>query len=210
MTDRNFDQNVFVNCPFDAEYEPILQAILFCLVRFGLIPRIATESDNAGETRLSKIQGLIEDSMYSIHDLSRCQSREVGEYARLNMPFELGLDFGCRAYAGERYGSKRILILEEYQYRYQATLSDLAGSDISVHDGDYAVAIRKVRNWLTGMGTFENVGAAKVVSEYEDFQEWFFERQLSAGASEDDVLDTPTPELLTAMLDWVTEGRPRK
>lgn len=210
MADENFERNVFVNCPFDADYEPLLQAILFCLVRFGLLPRIATERDNAGEARLAKIKGLIEASRYSIHDLSRCQSREAGEYARLNMPFELGLDFGCRSYSGAPYDQKRILILEEQPYRYQAALSDIAGSDISVHQGDYILAIRKVRNWLVGMGDFDNIGAAKVVGEYEDFQEWFFERQLAAGASEDDIIDTPTSELLQAMKDWVAAGRPRE
>ncbi|MEP5631093.1 MAG: hypothetical protein ABJP79_04365 [Tateyamaria sp.] len=210
MAHRDFDKNVFVNCPFDAEYESILQAILFCLVRFGLFPRIATERSDAGETRLTKIRELIEASKFSIHDLSRCQSREAGEFARLNMPFELGLDFGCRTYFGEPQAQKVILILEEEPYRYQAALSDLAGSDISVHEGDYAKAIRKVRNWLVGMGTFENVGAARVVGEYEDFQEWFFEEQLNQGSSEEDILDSPTPELLDGMYRWVENGMPRQ
>jgi hypothetical protein len=210
LTDPDFDRNVFINCPFDVEYEPLLKAIFFCLVRFELSPRIATERSDSSETRLVKIKELIEASRYSIHDLSRCQSREAGEFARLNMPFELGLDFGCRFYFGAPYDQKMILILEEKPYRYQATLSDLAGSDISVHDGDYTKVIRKVRNWLVGMGDFENVAAARVVSEYEDFQEWFLERQLDAGSSEDDILDTPTAELLTGMHDWVHSGKPRQ
>lgn len=210
MTHPNFERNVFVNCPFDADYEPILQAILFCLVRFGLSPRIATERSDAGEARLVKIKELIEASKFSIHDLSRCQSREAGEFARLNMPFELGLDFGCRAYFGQPQSQKVILILEEKPYRYQAALSDLAGSDISVHEGDYAKAIRKVRNWLVGMALFENVGAARVVGEYEDFQEWFFEEQLKQGSSEEDFLDLPTPELLAGMHLWVENGMPRE
>lgn len=210
MVHPNFEKNVFVNCPFDAEYEPILQAILFCLVRFGLSPRIATERSDAGETRLAKIKELIEASKFSIHDLSRCQSREAGEFARLNMPFELGLDFGCQAYFGEPQDQKMILIMEEKPYRYQATLSDLAGSDISVHEGEYAKAIRKVRNWLVGMGTFENVGAARVVGEYEDFLKWFLEEQLKLGSSEEDILDIPTAELLAGMLRWVKIGLPRQ
>lgn len=206
----NFEQNVFVNCPFDLEYEPILQAILFCLVRFNLTPRIATERSDAGESRLDKINELILSSKYSIHDLSRCQARVIGEHSRLNMPFELGLDFGCKRWAGNPYETKSILILEEQQYRYQAALSDLAGSDIEAHGGDYAKAVRKVRNWLSGHGGFERIGAAKVVAEYEDFQEWNYERQLDAGFSADDILDSSTAELLAAMIDWRNLGRPRE
>lgn len=117
----DFGRNVFVNCPFDQEYEPILQAILFCLVRLGLQPRIATERSDAGEPRVEKIMELIGSSRYSIHDLSRCQAREVGEHYRLNMPFELGVDFGCRHYGGAPFSEKATLILEEQPYRYQAT-----------------------------------------------------------------------------------------
>lgn len=208
MPDPNFARNVFVNCPFDEEYEPILQAILFCLVRFGLVPRLATERSDAGESRIDKIQELIESAKYSIHDLSRCQARFVGEHYRLNMPFELGLDFGCKRYFGPPFSSKVVLILEEEKYRYQAAISDLAGTDIEAHGAKFQVAIRKVRNWITGQGGFEEVGAAKVLSEYEDFQEWYYEKQLAAGFSEDDIQDYPTSELLRAMHEWVALGKP--
>lgn len=99
-----------MNCPLDKEYEPILQAVLFCLVRLGLRPRIATERSDAGEARISKIIELIKSSRYSIHDLSRCQARKAGERYRLNMPFELGMDFGCRHYGGNPLSTKVILI----------------------------------------------------------------------------------------------------
>ena len=210
MADSDFDRNVFINCPFDGEYEHILQALLFCLVRFGLKPRIATERSDAGESRIEKILELIESSRYSIHDLSRCRAREVGEHYRLNMPFELGIDFGCRNYGGEPLSRKVILILEEEPYRYQAAISDLAGSDIEAHGGSYETAVRKVRNWLTGIGGFERVGAARILAEYEDFQEWHYERQLDAGFSEDDIQDYSTAELLQTMFEWTEEGRPRE
>ena len=210
MAHPEFFKNVFVNCPFDRDFEPILQAILFCLIRFGLKPRIATERSDAGETRLEKIAELIEASKYSIHDLSRCQARVAGEHYRLNMPFELGMDFGCRKYAGEPFAGKKILILEEERFRYQAAISDLAGIDIEAHGGKHDTAIRKVRNWLASLGGFPNLGPSKILSEYEDFQEWHFERQLEAGFSEDDILDFQTPGLLTAMFEWMDRGQPRQ
>ena len=207
--DSDFGRNAFVNCPFDEAYEPILQALLFCLVRFGLRPRIASEHSDAGTPRLQRILELIKSSRYSIHDLSRCQASQVDEHYRLNMPFELGMDFGCLHYGGSPYSDKLILILEEKPYRYQAAISDLAGSDIAAHEGDYATAVRKVRNWLAGQGGFEFIGAAQILAEYEDFQQWYYRRQLSAGFSDDDIQDYSTADLLRAMLDWIEQGMPR-
>lgn len=176
-------------------------------MRFGLRPRIARERSDAGEPRVEKILELVASSKYSIHDLSRCQAREEGEYYRLNMPFELGLDFGCRRFGGGQLASKVILVLEEERFRYQAAMSDLAGSDIEAHDGDYEVAVRKVRNWLAGLSGFERLGAARVVADYEDFQRWYLDRQRAVGFSDDDITDYSTAELLAAMFEWDTERR---
>ena len=111
--------------------------------------------------------------------------------------------------AGSRVQKKVILILEEERYRYQAAISDLAGSDIEAHGGSYETAVRKIRNWLTGLGGFEYVAAARILAEYEDFQGWHYERQLQAGFSEDDIQDYSTAELLQAMFEWNARGRPR-
>ena len=62
----DFHRSVFLNCPLDEDYDHILQAVLFCLVRFGLKPRIATERSDAGEPRILKILDLIQSSRYSI------------------------------------------------------------------------------------------------------------------------------------------------
>ena len=114
----------------------------------------------------------------------------------------MGLDFGCRHYGGDRLSSKVILVLEEQHYRYQATISDLAGSDVEAHRGDYQIAVRKVRNWLAGMPGFEPLGAARVLADYEDFQEWHYDRQRKSGSSDEDIRDYSTAELLRAMFDW--------
>ena len=205
--DDEFNQNVFVNCPFDEDYDHILQAVLFCLVRFGLTPRIASERVDAGESRIDKIYELIQSSRYSIHDLCRCQAQRVGEYFRLYMPFELGLDFGCRHFGKGRLRDKVILVLEQEQYRYQAVISDLSGSDVESHKGDYQLAVRKVRNWLVGQQAVDAIGAGQVLSDYEDFQEWYIQRQRDLGFSDDDIRDYSTSELLNAMLVWQQEHR---
>ena len=203
MAQPSFERSVFINCPFDKDYEPILQAILFCVLYLGYYPRLSTEQSDSFQSRIDKIQDLIRDSKYSIHDLSRCQAVEEGEYFRLNMPFELGMDFGCRQYSGDARGEKRGLVLEEEKYRYQAALSDFSGFDIQHHQGDYREAVRKVRNWFSDEARESVDGAGRILNAYEDFQEWHYNRQLSRGFSEKDIQDYPTSELVEAMKEWM-------
>lgn len=208
MPKPDFEKSVFINCPFDKDYEPILQALLFCIIYLGFSPRLARERTNSAENRLEKIRELIEQSKYSIHDLSRCQATTKGEHFRLNMPFELGIDYGCRQYFGRGRRDKKILILEEQPYRYQAALSDLSGCDIEVHGGDFEKAVRKVRNWLVSEAGAPNKGARGILNKYVGFQEWNYKRQLAAGFSDEDIQDYPTKELLEAMIEWMDLGKP--
>ncbi len=106
------------------------------------------------------------------------------------------------------FRSKKILVLEEQRYRYQIALSDLAGSEIEAHEGHYANAIRKVRNWITTLGACEQIGA-KVLGEYEDFRGWHFRTLQDTGFSMADIADYPTEELIDAMTKWVSLGCPR-
>ena len=62
--------NVFINCPFDNQYFPLLKALLFALIYIGKQPQIS-ETTDSGEARLHKIKELMLESKYSIHDLSR-------------------------------------------------------------------------------------------------------------------------------------------
>ncbi len=204
----SFERSVFINCPFDEDFAPILQAILFVVVLFGLEPRLATERSDSGETRLTKIRELIEQSRYSIHDLSRCQARRKGEMFRLNMPFELGMDWGCRQYYGNGRETKRFLILEEKPYRFQAALSDISGCDIETHGGNFERAIAKVRNWVRQQTGIPAHGPQQIIGEYVTFQDWHYRQQLSKGFSDSDIREYPTFELLEAMKQWVRAGKP--
>lgn len=208
MPEPPFERSVFINCPFDEDYEPILQAILFCVVYLGFAPRIARERADSAEVRVEKIVDLIEASKFSIHDLSRSQAAVAGEFYRLNMPFEFGIDWACRRWRGGERADKRLLVLEEKPYRYQAALSDIAGCDIQYHRADFQVAVRKVRNWLVSETAIAADPAARIVARYADFQGWYYEKQLAAGFSEDDIKDYPTNELLAAMVEWMEAGQP--
>jgi hypothetical protein len=208
LSGAEFEKSVFINCPFDAQFEPILQAILFCTLYLGFEPRLALEQNDAGEIRLRKIVEIIKSSKYSVHDLSRSIATKKGEIFRLNMPFELGVDYGCREFESGDQKSKKFLILEERKYRYQAALSDIAGCDIEAHGGKFETAVSKLRNWLVNEAGAQNTGTTKIIGKYADFQQWYWETQLKAGASEEDIKDYPTKEVLSQMREWFAKGEP--
>jgi hypothetical protein len=126
----------------------------------------------------------------------------------MNMPFELGIDHGCRSYFGNGRELKKILILEEEPCRYQAAISDLAGWDIMNHGGDYQVAVRQVRKWFVTETHVDAVGPSRILGAYADFQGWHYQQQLAKGWSEEDIQDYPTNELLGGMNEWTEKRRP--
>lgn len=203
-----FERSVFINCPFDEDFAPLLQAIAFCVCDLGFRPRLAPENANNAANRLERIIDLIRNSKFGIHDLSRCKSLGAGEYARLNMPFELGIDHGCARFGDGCLRKKEILILEDARYDYQKALSDIAGWDIHSHGGDYIAAVRIVRDWLVRQATADPIGASRIQGDYLTFQGWYWERELQRGASEDDIKAYPTVQVVDAMTEWVENGRP--
>ncbi len=203
-----FERSVFINCPFDELYAPLLQAIAFCVTDLDFYPRIAPENADNAANRLERIVELIRGSRYGIHDLSRCKSTAIGEYARLNMPFELGLDHACARFGPDPLTSKTILILEETRFDYQKGLSDIAGWDIQAHGGDFIKLVRIVSGWLIRQANAQPVGASRIQDNYMVFQEWYWERETARGASDDDIKAYPTIQMMAAMREWVEAGRP--
>jgi hypothetical protein len=208
MVPPPYERSVFINCPFDDDFAPILQAIAFCVTDLGFYPRLAPENADNSANRLDRIVDLIRGSKFGIHDLSRCKSTAADEYSRLNMPFELGIFHGARLFGELLHSDKATLILEKVRYDYQKSMSDIAGWDIHQHDGDHIVAVRHVRNWLVRQAGANPVGPAKILGNYAAFQEWYWERELALGASEDDIKAYPTVQLVEAMREWVELGRP--
>lgn len=205
-TDAGFSRNVFINCPFDPEYVALLSPLLFTLVYLGYVPRIASESLDSGTPRIEKIVQLITESKFSIHDLSRLQSSGKDEFYRLNMPFELGIDYGYRTFAEGDATSKRFLILEREPYRYQRALSDLSGSDISNHNDEPEDIVRAVRNWFREMGPLDLPNATVIWDDFNLFLFDFYQAREEQGYRKKDLRLMPTREYLDFIQDWL-EGR---
>src|ERR1700724_550287 len=142
-----YGQSVFINCPFDPQYRPLFQALIFAIEDCGFVARCALEVEDSGEVRVNKIIRIIKGCALGIHDISRTELNQEG-LPRFNMPYELGLFIGCAAYAGGSYKNKKALILDRERYRYARFISDIAGQDIQEHGNDPSQLIRKVRNWL--------------------------------------------------------------
>jgi hypothetical protein len=203
-----FDRNVFVNCPFDEAYLPLLRPILFVTLYLGLTPRIALENLDSGRPRIEKIIALIEQSKYAVHDLSRMQAERAGEYYRLNMPFELGLDVGCRLFKAGRSSEKICLILEAERYRYQAALSDMSNSDIAAHGNDPVQAAREVRNWLRNEAGLHAPGPALIWDRFNEFMADNYDQLKADGHSDRDIERLSVAELIGRMQAWVQADRP--
>ena len=204
LPDIDFEKNVFINCPFDSDFLPLLQPLLFTIIYFDFNPRIATERSDSGEQRIYKICELIELSKYSIHDLSRLQAIKKKEFYRLNMPFELGIDYGCRKFATNHHQDKKFLVLEKDRYNYAKALSDLSGVDIRNHNNDPRRLIGIVRNWFTQFIESETIDAPTVIWEkFNFFMEDFYEKRTNEGFSKDDINDMPTGEFIGYIKHWL-------
>lgn len=161
---------MFVNCPFDEEYEPIRNAIVFSIFDCGFQPRSALEDNDAGEVRVEKIQRIIAACKFGIHDISRTELDAHNNLPRFNMPLELGLFIGARKYGDRKQKSKNCLVLDREQYRYQQFISDISGQDIRSHNDLPRDAIRAVREWLnatTGRRTIP--GGAQIARRFDQF-----------------------------------------
>lgn len=161
--------DVFINCPFDADFAATFRALIFAILVCGFRPRSARELDDGGQTRIDKIYGLIEECRYGIHDLSRTELDPVHQLPRFNMPLELGLFLGAKRYGGAPQKVKRVLILDVEQYRYQRFISDLAGMDIHEHGGEPMRALAEARDWLANVSRRDLPSADRVRRVYEAF-----------------------------------------
>lgn len=203
----DFDSGVFINCPFDPDYKELLRPLLFTVVILGYHPRLSSERSDSGEYRLSKICEFIISSKYSIHDLSRIQATEVGEFARMNMPFELGIDYGTRLFGPEFATKKRFLILETEHHDYKIALSDLSGVDIKSHHDNASEIVRSVRDWFYETVGRKDAEPPKVIwNRFNEFTTWLFKKRIASGIPERDVNEDiermSESEFVDLVLEW--------
>lgn len=172
MQSIHYNDNVFINCPFDANYKPLFDAMVFAVHDCGFIPRCALEEDDASEVRIDKIYNIIADCRYGIHDISRTELDEDSNLPRFNMPLELGIFLGAKRFGVEEQKRKKCLVLDREQYRYQQFISDISGQDIQAHNDKSQEVITHVRNWLRTASRRETIPSGSIIwRRYQEFIE---------------------------------------
>lgn len=161
--------DVFINCPFDSDYDPIFEALVFTIFACGFRPRSARELEDGGQTRIDKIYNLIGECRYGVHDISRTELDPINNLPRFNMPLELGIFLGAKKYGGRDQKLKRLLVLDVEQYRFRKFISDLAGIDPHAHANTPERALRETRNWLASVSGRILPSADKTARIYAEF-----------------------------------------
>jgi hypothetical protein len=205
---ETFEKNVFINCPFDDDYRQLLGALIFVTKYLGYTPRISLERADSSDSRVQKIVEIIKVSKFGIHDLSRIVSTESDQPFRMNMPFELGIDYGAKLLTetGD-WASKKILVLEKEKYRYHKALSDLSGSDIKNHNNDPLELMKVVRNWFLTEDGISPQAPKFIWDQFNYFNAFLSDKLVEKGYELDDVEKIPIPELMMHLDDWIRDNR---
>jgi hypothetical protein len=165
------DRDIFINCPFSADYQGYFEAIVFAVARSGFTPRCARENDDAGEVRFEKICRIIAESRYGIHDISKTEPDPGSGLPRFNMPLELGLFLGAHRFGGKKHSGKKSLIFDREDHRYQTFISDIAGQDIHSHDRSVRRLIEQISAWLRDQAQdYRMPGGLAIAAEFDRFQ----------------------------------------
>jgi hypothetical protein len=165
-------RQVFLNYPFDEEYEEIAYAMHFAVIAAGLLPVCAKDLSLPDQSRLVMLYHAILNCQYSAHDLSRGRGEGETNYARLNMPLELGMALFHNLYSEGRAHRYAFFVADPNEYKAYA--SDLAGLDAQYHENNDLTLLTQMYEWLRSVmpGNLNGQPAtANVISKYQYFKE---------------------------------------
>jgi hypothetical protein len=172
MASRRRIDSVFLNIPYDKEFEDLYVAYIVGLTQLGLRVNATLAVPNQG--RLETIIALIGKSNFSIHDLSRIEvSKGI---PRFNMPVELGLAL-YRSNATK--GRHTVYVFESKPYRTQRSTSDINGIDPQIHNGTAKGVMAGLRNILRQPGDVTTV--PEMLISYRAVRRKLPELRLNAG-----------------------------
>jgi hypothetical protein len=169
---------VFLNIPYDREFEHLYVAYIVALNALDLRPK-TTLGIPSGERRLDRILTLIATCKYSVHDLSRVQlDRTAPRTPRFNMPFELGLAVAWSTMNPDRHNW---IVCETQERRLLKSLSDINGTDPHIHQGTVKGLMREMCNAFVAAGRQPNV--PQMMKMYRSLREDLPRVKARAGAS---------------------------
>ena len=142
----------------------MLRVLIFVARFYGLEIKISLLEVDSKSQRLSRIIGLMKDAKYSIHDLSLLKAESKNDVFRMNMPFELGLDYGLNYEKDE----KVFLVFESDSYKLKEALSDINGWDVRPHKNDPEQLILEFRKWILAKRE-----CPKEISSFSSTEIWY-------------------------------------
>jgi hypothetical protein len=172
MADFRRRPSIFINCPFDPEFQPFLRATLFTICAMECKPRSALEESDSSILRLEKIYTLIEKCRFSIHDLSRTELSASTGLPRFNMPLELGIFLGIKRSTSSTSRKKTCLIFVKDKHNV-SFITDLNGVDVEAHGNNPEKVIRPIRNWLCEDAKIRGRPASIIEEHFKKFEEAF-------------------------------------
>jgi hypothetical protein len=162
---------VFLNYPFDEAFEVLADAMSFAVVAGGLLPVCAYDLTAPDKPRLEILIDAIHSCHYSAHDLSRSRGQGPDNFARMNMPVEMGMALFHALHTQRR--DHRCLFFVSSAHEYKAFASDLAGLDPRLHNGDEIRLLTDMYEWLRGVvppSLFNAQPAVEVVDKFIEFK----------------------------------------
>jgi hypothetical protein len=162
---------VFLNYPFDESFAPLADAIAFAVVAAGLIPICAYDLTAPDRPRLEMLVEVIRNCSYSVHDLSRPRGEGAENFARMNMPIEMGMALFHALHTQRR--EHRCVFFVSTPDHYRAFASDLAGLDPRIHNNEESRLLSDTYDWLRSVvpiHIFNSQPTVNVVDKFNEFR----------------------------------------
>ena len=163
---------VFLNYPFDDGFAELADAMSFAVVASGLLPVCAFDLTAPDRPRLEMLVEAIKHCHYSAHDFSRPRGQGPNNFARMNMPLEMGMAL-FHALHTQR-SSHRCVFFVPTPHDYREYASDLAGLDPRVHNNDAPRLLSDMYEWLRGVvpgAIFNSQPTIDILELFEAFKE---------------------------------------
>jgi hypothetical protein len=104
----------------------------------------------------------------------------------MNMPFELGIDYGLRNSGVTKLLGKQFLILEATKYDYMKAISDINGFDIKVHNNETEKIFECLYSWLSEtLKINKQDPPLKMFYDFIDFNTSLFDEKVTQFGSDD-------------------------
>lgn len=161
---------VFLNYPFDNEFRSLANAIHFAVIAAGLIPLCAKDLSFPDRPRLEMLVDAIIHCHYSVHDFSRFTGHGNDNFARFNMPIEMGMALFHALNTQRRQHRCAFFVTTPHDYHRFA--SDLAGLDPKNYENDEIQLVAGVYEWLRDVGRplVNDLPVADVKEKYNYFK----------------------------------------